>query len=94
MKIESYKPVFVTPIPHEIEPGIMYVSEEFGICMFLCPCGCGEKIPIPFGPDKPDPEHTWDFTKNGDVITLSPSILMLAGCKSHYFIREGKVVWT
>lgn len=63
MKIESYKPVFVQTIPHEIQPGIMYVSDEFGICTFLCPCGCGEHIPIPFGPDK-IPEQSWELTKN------------------------------
>ena len=31
-------------MPNERESGVLYVSEEFGIALHLCACGCGSKI--------------------------------------------------
>jgi hypothetical protein len=88
--LDTLKPVFVETIPDTIEPGIMYISEKYGGVTYICPCGCGEKVHFPI---KPFWDAAWEMTKSGDLVTISPSILMRGGCKSHYFIRENKIVW-
>lgn len=72
----------------ELEPGILYVSEEFGIAIHLCPCGCGSKIKTPLGPT----EWSVRETKGG------PSLLPSVGnwqekCQSRYLITRGEVIW-
>ena len=75
-------------MPNELAPGILYVSDEFGIAIHLCACGCGSKIKTPLGPT----EWWVRDTKGGP--TLRPSIgNWQEKCQSHYFITRGKVVW-
>lgn len=75
-------------IPKDLEPGVLYISEEFGAAAHLCACGCGAKIRTPLGPTE------WSFTETPSGPTLSPSIgNWQQPCQSHYFIRNGQVVW-
>ncbi len=75
-------------IPKDLEPGVLYISEEFGAAAHLCACGCGAKIRTPLGPTE------WSFTETSIGPTLSPSIgNWQQPCQSHYFIRNGQVVW-
>jgi hypothetical protein len=75
-------------IPKDLEPGVLYISEEFGAAAHLCACGCGAKIRTPLGPTE------WSFTETPIGPTLSPSIgNWQQPCQSHYFIRNGHVVW-
>ena len=75
-------------MPRELKPGVLYASEEFGIAVHLCACGCGSKVSTPLGPT----EWTLEDTKNGP--TLTPSVgNWQQDCQSHYWIRRGKVVW-
>jgi hypothetical protein len=75
-------------MPAELEPGKLYYSELYGSVKHLCPCGCGNKASIP---TKPQWKDGWTIDPEGP--TLSPSLLHQWPCKSHYFIRDGKVVW-
>ncbi len=75
-------------IPAALEPGILYMSEEFKIAMHLCACGCGSKVPISLGP------AGWTVREQNGKPTIKPSIgsgQLL--CNSHYSISEGKVKW-
>lgn len=75
-------------MPKILEPGVLYVSEEFGAAAHLCPCGCGSKVRTPLGPT----DWTLHDTVNGP--TLFPSIgNWLLPCRSHYLITEGRIVW-
>lgn len=75
-------------MPKVLEPGILYVSEEFGAAAHLCPCGCGLKVRTPLSPT----DWTLKETENGP--TLYPSIgNWHLPCQSHYLIAEGRVVW-
>lgn len=85
-KTQEYKLVEVEFMPNIMEDGKLYYSKEYDICCHLCACGCGEKVFTPTG------EGGWKFDKN--TTTLSPSIgSFQIPCKSHYFIRNGKVAW-
>jgi len=75
-------------MPKDLEAGVLYVSEEFGTAAHLCACGCGSKIRTPLGPTE------WSFKETTDGPTLHPSIgNWQQACKSHYLIRQGKVIW-
>ncbi|OCZ54233.1 hypothetical protein A7D23_05535 [Dehalobacter sp. TeCB1] len=75
-------------MPKELEQGVLYVSEEFRAAAHLCACGCGAKIRTPLGPTE------WSFSETPDGPTLYPSIgNWQQPCQSHYFIRNGQVVW-
>jgi hypothetical protein len=74
--------------PTELKPGVLYVSEEFGIAIHLCACGCGSKIKTPLGPT----EWSVKATKSGP--TLRPSVgNWQETCQSHYSITRGDIIW-
>lgn len=76
-------------IPAVLEPRVLYISEEFGIAMHLCPCGCGCKVKTPLGPTE------WSVEETAEGPTVRPSIgNWQQPCKSHYFIHRGEVVWS
>jgi hypothetical protein len=86
MKIKLQR---VRYMPKELNPGVLYVSEEFGAAAHLCACGCGSKIRTPLGPT----EWTFEETDNGP--TLHPSIgNWQIPCQSHYWIIRGEVIWS
>lgn len=76
-------------MPTAMEPGVLYVSEEFGAAAHLCPCGCGSKVRTPLGPTD------WFLEETNDKPTLYPSIgNWQLPCQSHYWITEGQVMWS
>ena len=80
--------VHVYYIPKTLEPGILYVSVEFGAAVHLCACGCGSKVSTPLDVTE------WELSETPKGPTLRPSIgnwQLL--CKSHYWIIEGSIVW-
>lgn len=87
MKIYEIKKEFVRRVPAELEEGVLYVCLDCDVVVHKCACGCGEKVVLPLSH-----EH-WKLSYDGEV-TLSPSIGNYQyDCKSHYFIRDGKIVW-
>lgn len=88
MKAASIKPQFVEFIPSLLSQGVLYVSEKYKTATHLCACGCGTKIVTPLRPTD------WTLTKRGNSVSLRPSIgNWNHPCKSHYWIRDNRVVW-
>lgn len=88
MKLNSFEHRFVARVPEVLEYGVLYVCLECNVIVHLCACGCGEKVVIAIAP-----EH-WQFQYNGDGVSISPSIgNTYFRCRSHYYIREDKVIW-
>lgn len=86
---EKLKLLHVDYLPKELEPEILYVSKEFGVSGHLCPCGCGSKIITPLG------QTEWRFSESKGKGTLYPSIgNWQLPCRSHYWIRKGKIKWS
>ena len=76
-------------MPPVLEPGVLYVSEEFHTAAHLCACGCGAKIRTPLGPTE------WSVEETRSGPTLWPSIgNWQLPCRSHYWIRRGEIKWT
>ena len=75
-------------MPQVLEPGVLYVSEEFEVAGHLCACGCGNKVMTPLGPTD------WDFEEVNGGPSLWPSIgSWQLPCQSHYWIASGAVNW-
>ncbi|MDQ0133722.1 hypothetical protein J2T08_001623 [Neorhizobium galegae] len=56
-----------------------------------CPCGCGERIEMMIL------EGTlprWDISINEvGRPSLHPSVWRKSGCRSHFWVREGRILW-
>lgn len=79
----------VRAMPARLEPGVLYVSEEFETAAHLCACGCGSKVRTPLAPTE------WKFTDHPQGPSLYPSIgNWQRPCKSHYWIRRGEIEWS
>jgi len=81
-----------------LKPGLLYIEyhthdADPTFTMMLCPCGCGEELGMRVG--KPvGTSPLWTLTVDAEgKPTLNPSILHRAGCKSHFFLRNGRVDW-
>ncbi len=75
-------------MPKELEPGVLYVSEAFGIAAHLCACGCGSKIRTPLGPTD------WSVKETRIGPSLRPSVgNWQQACQSHYWIDDGEIIW-
>lgn len=84
---------FVERIPRGLEPGVLYISMEYGTAAHCCACGCGEEVVTPFTPTD------WKMTFDGETVSLWPSVgNWQFACRSHYIIENGRVLrsgaWT
>lgn len=76
-------------MPKFLEPGVLYVSEEFDAAAHLCACGCGSKVRTPLGPTE------WTVIETSNGPSLTPSVgNWQQTCQSHYWIRRGEVIWS
>lgn len=58
---------------------------------FLCPCGCGDTVELLL---LPNVKPRWDIRVDARRRpTLTPSIWKSTGCKSHFWVMDGKIIW-
>ncbi|MCS6115937.1 DUF6527 family protein [Shewanella baltica] len=90
---KTYKVELVEDEPDNVDERIIYIvgdKDFYAIAIMLCPCGCKSKINLNLiHSDKP----TWTIKFDNKMPTIKPSIWRTVGCKSHFFLRSGKVVW-
>lgn len=80
-------PYFVKGVPRILEPGILYVSMEYGTVVHSCCCGCGLEVVTPLTPTD------WRLTFDGEAISLWPSVgNWNLPCRSHYLIQGNRVI--
>jgi hypothetical protein len=82
------------PNPDNLKNDIIYVVGEkrFVKWAYLkCPCGCNESIMLSLNKTN-YPSWSVKQDKLGRA-TISPSINKLDGCKSHFLIKKGKLIW-
>lgn len=82
-------------IPEKLDPTLIYILNE-GLMdealYFKCPCNCDSNIELNLLKDS-SPLWNYYITKQNQI-TISPSVWRNTGCRSHFFIRSGNVVWT
>ncbi len=89
----NYKVEVVRDIPDIVpERKILIVDEGAPESLvFKCPCGCKADVQLNL---LADARPLWKYKINEEGnITISPSIWRTAGCRSHFFVREGKIEW-
>lgn len=88
MKQTTVKHEFVDFIPDVLADGTVYISIRYCTAAHKCCCGCGREVVTPLSP------HDWAVTFNGRVVSLYPSIGNWSyPCRSHYWIKNCRVVW-
>lgn len=65
-------------------------GEDWSVAM-RCPCGCDQRVELPLIPEA-KPRWTLEYHHTRGP-TLHPSVWLRDGCRSHFFIRSGKVDW-
>ena len=56
-----------------------------------CPCGCGQRLEMML---LKEVTPRWDLAVNPrGHVSLHPSVSLREGCKSHFWVRSGKIVW-
>lgn len=56
-----------------------------------CPCGCGERLEMMI---LKGVKPRWDINLNSrGHASLHPSVWRRTGCKSHFWVRHGRIVW-
>jgi hypothetical protein len=80
------EPRFVKGVPRELEPGVLYVSMEYGTVVHSCCCGCGHEVVTPLTPTD------WRLSFDGEGVSLWPSVgNWNLPCQSHYVIEDNRV---
>lgn len=75
-------------------PGRVYLvgdrADPWSAAM-ACPCGCGALIQLSLlRQDRP----SWTAAVAADgAVTLHPSVWRVRDCRSHFFLRQGRIVW-
>lgn len=90
----KYKAIAVKEYPNVIQHRNIYVVSDGAVpdtIIFKCPCGCNADIYLNL---LKDTRPSWSFIidKKGKI-TISPSIWRKINCKSHFFLRKGKIIW-
>lgn len=87
MRHTQLVPRFVKGVPRDLEPGVLYVSMEYGTVVHSCCCGCGHEVVTPLTPTD------WWLTFDGEGISLWPSVgNWNLPCRSHYVIKDNRVI--
>jgi hypothetical protein len=83
----AYRVRKVERLPSVLDEETVYVSEEYELAALKCACGCEHRVTLLLNDG-----HT--VTEIAGLADISPSIgVWDAECKSHFFIRRGKVIW-
>lgn len=65
-------------------------GEDWSVGM-QCPCGCGQRIELPL---LAEVKPRWNIRVDQlNRPTLSPSVWLRDGCRSHFFVKNGRIVW-
>jgi Family of unknown function (DUF6527) len=91
-KLYQYK--FVEDVPDLLKLGTLYIINNNNFpwqVAMLCPCGCKKILHMNLMKDH---NPRWRFKiDNKNKISLHPSIWRTVGCKSHFFVKKGKILW-
>lgn len=94
-----FDPPFITvdgvrALPTNPKSRAIYIVIEDGFeenASMRCPCGCGSVLHMNLIPDE---RPCWRVIRHQNGTTsLFPSVWRKKGCQSHFWFREGRVIW-
>lgn len=81
-------------LPKQLDRKTLYVVEDDGFqeqAAMLCPCGCKRILHMNLLPDE---RPCWKIIQHKDgTSTLHPSVWRQKDCGSHFWFRNGRVIW-
>jgi hypothetical protein len=84
----------MTAVPERLG-GTIYIVRRGGYdrrVAFGCPCRCGRRIDLNLVNNSQQP--SWSASVDGGKITIQPSVWLREDvCQSHFFVRNGRVLW-
>ena len=93
-KPSTFRAVFVDEVPESLRKHSIYIAGESGhywSASLLCPCGCGDLIQLNL---LQQVRPCWQIKSHQDgSVSIMPSVWRRQGCKSHFFVREGRIDW-
>jgi hypothetical protein len=92
-KTAAYRTERVAELPEKLRDRRLYVMADprpWAVAM-LCPCGCRSVIQLSLL-ETDSPRWQLSVDRKG-VPTLAPSVHRTRGCKSHFFLRAGRIDW-
>jgi hypothetical protein len=93
-KSKPHRYVRVEEFPDKIEPAKVYLAGEgdnLWAAAMICPCGCGEVIELNL---LKQVRPCWSTQEHTDgTVSLAPSVWRQKGCRSHFFVRHGRIDW-
>jgi hypothetical protein len=91
---KPFKTIYRNELPDVFEINTIYVIGEgrhYWCITMLCPCGCRAIIQLNL---LPQVRPRWSFFHHRNTsITIEPSIWRNKGCKSHFYVRKGRIIW-
>ncbi len=84
----------VEDLPEKVSSRVIYIiggKANLWLLALKCPCGCHSLIQLNLLKDS-NPCWSYKITAM-KRISVSPSIWKTTGCKSHFFVRESKIIW-
>ncbi len=91
--VDDIQSILVEDPPDRVEAGLLYLIGDAGqwwLAILQCPCGCSADIQLPMSVGA-DP--CWRVSGSNDKPSLWPSVHRTIGCRSHFFLRRGKIEW-
>jgi len=90
-----YRTVVVSEyLPKSLAHRTLYIVEDDAYqeqAAMLCPCGCGRTLHMNLLPDE---RPCWTVTIHADgTSSLHPSVWRQKDCGSHFWLREGRIIW-
>jgi hypothetical protein len=93
-KPKQFRCVRVDEFPEKLERAKVYLAGEgdnLWAASMICPCGCGEVIELNL---LKQARPCWSAQEHSDgTVTLAPSVWRQKGCRSHFFVRHGRIDW-
>ena len=93
-KAESFRCRKVASPPGMLEERTLYVvgDDECDWAVLMhCPCGCRSTIHLSLARDS---RPSWRVRRCRDgTVSLLPSVWRTVGCRSHFILHRGKILW-
>jgi hypothetical protein len=93
-ELEFFRFTRADEMPDRLKSSTVYLcgeGEHLWAAAMVCPCGCGEVIQLNL---LKQVRPYWNAVEHPDgAVSLAPSVWRQKGCRSHFFIRKGRVDW-
>jgi hypothetical protein len=94
-KEHKFKFEIVSELPENYVEHILYLEGNvkeryYWYALLKCPCSCGDIIMLNL---MTDTKPCWNVDIINKAPSIYPSIWRTINCKSHFWIKKGKVIW-